>query len=166
MIEELKSLRASQAKLMKAAKTPSHTRDNSPAAQAVRPKVNIPRQSRPRSRDRATRTNTQISFRRSRRQTSSSDNERDSRGFLRRNRMSSPRGGVRRDPNLDRIGDIPNSRNRNTNQGPNTYLSGQAQNQFPTFAGAQNFSHPQTSLGQSHNNNGDQNYGAQGINRT
>ena len=56
-------------------------------------------------------------------------------------------------------------RNRNSNQGAAAYLSGQPKTQFPTFAGRQNYSQPQTSLGQFHNNNGDQNYGAQGINR-
>ena len=100
MREEMKRLRASHGTLIKSAKTPSNSRDNSPAAQAVRPKVNVQRQSRPRSRDRATRSNTQVSFRRSRRQTSfdasSSDNDGNSRGFLRRNnRTSSPQGAVR-----------------------------------------------------------------------
>ena len=65
MREEMKRLRASHATLIKSAKTPSNSRDNSPAAQAVRPKVNVQRQSRPRSRDRATRSNAQVSFRRS-----------------------------------------------------------------------------------------------------
>ena len=144
--EEIKRLRASHATLIKSGKTPSNSRDNSPAAQAVRPKANVQHQSRARNRDIA-RGNTQVSFRRSRRQTSfdasSSDNDGNSRGFLRRNnRTSSPQGAVRQDTNLDRIGNIPNSRNRNSNQDATAYLRGQPQTQFPTFADNQNFSQP------------------------
>ena len=113
-------MRANQAKLVEAAKTANKVKNNSSVPQAVRPKDNSSQQGRPGSRDRTARTS-QVSFRRNRRHTSfdgsSSDNGNDARGSLSRNRRSSPRVGVSRQENVDRIGEIPNSRSRSSNNG-------------------------------------------------
>ena len=163
---QVKVLKASQANLVEAAKTANRVRDNTAAPQAVRPKDNSRQQSRGGSRDRVVRTN-QVPPRRNRRDTSvdgsSSDNRNDARPSRSRNRRSSPRDGVRRQRDTDRIGQVPNPRGRNSNNARSPYLSGQSQGQFPVFPDSQNYVDPQIPVGPVSNNNGGQNYASQGL---